>query len=187
MGDNVEKIGEKTEHNFEIPPKWFDLSLIRHPIFNQVFFYQGIAFSVNSFKDSMFTKIDNDLKLFSLSAFLLKLDPTLSLNQKIGYVEEVAIQSWGKFSRLLRSGRISTHFLVDENNLHCILEINQKRMTRFSFIIDVSDNFYIETNERDRFKNIIHGTVDATCFPLKEPNNLNLISITTLLNQFKNF
>lgn len=180
----TEKIGEN--RNFEIPKEWIELSQIAHPVFNQVFHYMDLFFSVNSAKDIFFVQKDNNVCAYSLSAFLLKLDPTFQLNQVLGFEEDHSCLEINKLSRLLRSSRIITDFLVYEELLYVILSTNRKNFKNYSFVIDVSNHFYLlcYDDSKIKYRSFLDTQLEIVKSPKSEKEIYYIHYIKILLDLF---
>ncbi len=162
------------ENLFEIPSDWVALSQIARPVSNQFFTYMGFQFEVNSLKDVIIVKKDDKINIFCLSAFLLKLDPTFKLNQVLGFEQDICLLEIRKLSKLLRSSRIITDFLVYGNLLYVILSTNRKNYQNYSYAIDVSNHFYILCEE--------NGLMMYWSFLYKDMKTLNIPSSETGIN-----
>lgn len=134
--------------DFKPPRHWKELSLVAHPVFNQVINFHKFILSINSFKDTIHIKHKNKYQQISLSALLLGLDSTLKLNQFMGYIEEKAIQMWEEFSESLRQGRIFCNFIVNENELIVLLRTCRNSI---NFSIEIANNFNIMCIENEKF------------------------------------
>lgn len=134
--------------DFKPPRHWKELSLVAHPVFNQVIYIDKFTLSINSFKDTIHIKHKNKYQQISLSALLLGLDATLKLNQFIGYIEEKAIQLWEELSDNFRQGRIFCDFIVHYNEINVIL---RTRRNKINFIIEIANNFNIMCIENEKF------------------------------------
>ena len=163
------------------------MSVIEQPIEQksqyQVFEYMGIPFSVNTSKDIINFKRNNDIISVCLSAFLLKIDPTFQLNQFMSFYEDVGVKKLKRLSQLIKTFCILVEFLPYGNKLYAVLTSNEKVTEKQSYVIDVTNHFLIncEFDNRLEYFSILYGrgNYSQACIDTKY-----LLYINSLMNLF---
>jgi hypothetical protein len=151
---------------------------------NQIIYYRNSEISVNILKDTIFIKNKNGLININLSAFLLKLDPTFTIDQYISHKEEVGIINWKKLRKLLMTNQLKCDFFPSNLNLYVILETKFNK-NNYSYLFDVSNHFYIKYKNNLNFYSILFNEItNIEDLPECDTNNDYLKYIITLINRF---
>ena len=151
---------------------------------SQIIYYRNSEISLNILKDTIFIKNENGLININLSAFLLKLDPTFTIDQYISHKEEVGIINWKKLRKLLMTNQLKCEFFPSNLNLYVILETKFNK-NNYSYLFDVSNHFYIKYKNNLNFYSILFNeSTNSDDLPECDTNNDYLKYIITLINRF---
>ena len=151
---------------------------------NQIIYYRNSEISLNILKDTIFIKNENGLININLSAFLLKLDPTFTIDQYISHKEEVGIINWKKLRKLLMTNQLKCEFYPSNERLFVILETKFNK-NNYSYLFDVSNHFYIKYKNNLNFYSILFNeSTNSEDLPECDTNNDYLKYIITLINRF---
>lgn len=155
--------------------------------YNQVFSYLGLIFTIYPEFDTIHIFGDDLNIMINLSAFLLKIDPTFTLNQFISIMEEAAIKCLKKLSTSIVNKKIVCEFLPNGTKLKVILRTNFKTYHNYEYLFDVSNHFFIVCNSDDDLSlfyafNILKGrTVRMESIPHSDSFNHYMSYITSLV------